>query len=474
MADMNVPSDPNSEGEDSNLPEVRLELTQAGVRQVMSLYTEEQAGRAQYGGISFGIDELLMALREHWRTVAMCLLAGVLLSIIVLSVTAPLYTVTAQVVLERQDPSETRVAPVNTSSAFIATQAEVMQSRSVLAGAVELTQLEHPDPEQDELDAAQESIQASAVSGTQVVALSYLGLDPAYGIELLDATVTAYRNRLQQEEIENQDQRLSAKQAEYEALLADVQVLEQQLDTLRRNNFNGGSAEDAVAAQLQIIRDQTQRLGTVRQNRIALETQLLAGSMSSSLNDNPVTRSLQDRLIQAEAELARTRQTLRAGHPTVEAAQREVDLLRNQLTRTEKATPLLISKEVEAAKGLEEQLKVVLNEERETLAQAERIRREERLVTEELNQTQELVDERRRALLDQRLLKRLADAGEFGVTARLIAEPVEPQAPTWPNPLLVFILCCGLGGLVGVCWAVFKGRQAFDPWASDLNESTHS
>ena len=473
MADSNLPTYPDSEGENNNLPEVRLELTQAGVRQVMSLYAEEQAGRGQYGGISLGVEELIAALRTPWRTVAMCFFAGVLLSIVVLIFTSPLYTVTAQVVLERQDPSETRVAPVSTSSAFIATQAEVMQSRSVLADAVELTQLEHPTPEQDELDAAQESIQASAVSGTQVVALSYLGLDPAYGMELLDATVTAYRNRLHREEMQNQEQRLSAKQAEYEALLADIQTLEQQLDNLRRNNFNGGSAEDAVAAQLQIIRDQTQRLGTVRQNRIALETQLLAGSVST-LNDNPVTRSLQDRLIQAEANLARTRQTLRSGHPTVEAAQREVDLLRNQLSRTERATPALIRKEIEAALGLEEQLKVVLTEERTTLAQADRLRREEQLVTDELSQTQELVDERRRALLDQRLLKRLADAGEFGVTARLIAEPVAPQAPTWPNPLLVLIICCGLGTLVGVCWAVFKARQVFDPWAEDLDGTSRA
>ncbi|XOV83307.1 MAG: GumC family protein [bacterium] len=471
MADKNVPSNPNAEGGDNNLPEIRLELTQAGVRQVMSLYAEEQAGRGQHGGISFGIDELFLALQKHWRAVVMCVLAGVMLSIMVLTFTSPLYTVTAQVVLERQDPSEARAAPVNTSSAFIATQAEVMQSRSVLAGAVELTQLEHPDPDQDELDSAQESIQASAVSGTQVVALSYLGLDPVYGMELLEATVTAYRNRLQQEEIDNQNQRLNAKQGEYEALLEDIQRLEEQLDSLRRNNFNGGSAEDAVAAQLQIIRDQTQRLGSVRQNRIALETQLLTGSTSSALNDNPVTRSLQDRLVLAEAELARTRQTLRSGHPTVEAAQREVDLLRNQLTRTEQATPLLISKEIEAAKALEEQLIAVLNQEREILAQADRLRREERMVTEELNQTQALVDERRRALLDQRLLKRLADAGEFGITARMIAEPVQPQSPTWPNPLLVFILCCGLGGLIGVCWAIFKSRQYFDPWASDLNDS---
>lgn len=473
MADSNVPINPNAEGEDNNLPEVRLELTQAGVRQVMSLYAEEQAGRGQYGGMTFGVDELFAALRKHWRTVVMCFLGGFILSIAVLTFTSPLYTVTAQVVLERQDPSETRAAQVNTSSAFIATQAEVMQSRAVLTEAVELTQLAHPNPEQDEVDAAQESIQASAVSGTQVVALSYLGLDPIYGMELLDATVTAYRNRLQKEETQNQDQRLSAKQAEYEALLADIETLEQQLDNLRRTNFSGGSAEDAVAAQLQIIRDQTQRLGTVRQNRIALETQLLAGSVSM-LNDNSVTRSLQDRLIQAETELSRTRQTLRSGHPTVEAAQREVDLLRNQLTRTERATPALISKEIDAAKGLEAQLGVVLSEERATLAQSDRLRREEQLVTDELSQTQELIDERRRALLDQRLLKRLADAGEFGVTARVIAEPVEPQAPTWPNPLLVLIICCGLGTLVGVCWAVFKARQVFDPWAADLDGTTHS
>ena len=55
MADSNLPTYPDSEGENNNLPEVRLELTQAGVRQVMSLYAEEQAGRGQYGGISFGV-----------------------------------------------------------------------------------------------------------------------------------------------------------------------------------------------------------------------------------------------------------------------------------------------------------------------------------------------------------------------------------------------------------------------------------
>lgn len=460
---MNDPKLPAQSGgaDDSQLPEVRLELTQAGVRQVLSLYAEEQAGRLGRGGMQIGLDDILRAAWEHKWMVALCLIVGCLLGAGVLFVATPMYALTAEVVLERQDPVETVLSTGQAGSAFIATQAEIMQSRSVVEAAVTGLGARAVGGSEDPaaaVAAALEALQASPVSGTQVVALSYLGPDAGYGADLLAATVAAYRERLKDDERHNQAQRLQARETEYNTLLDEVRRMEAALDAMRRSQLEGVSVADAVEAQNQIIRNQTQQIAEARQQRMALESRLLAGSMGA-LADDPVTRSLRDRLFQAEAELGRVTQTLNAGHPTREAATRTVQTLRSQLAAAEQATPRLLQREIEAAKRLEAELALLLESERARLSETERLRREEQRLIDDLAQTQVLVEQRRRALLDQRLVSRLAENGEVGITARMIAEPVIPLAPSWPNPLLVFAIGSMLGLLVGLTVAVMRLRR---------------
>lgn len=455
---MNTPNLPDSTDpdKDSHVPEVRLELTQAGVRQVLSLYAEETAGSATYRGVQISFADILRAMMARKGTVALSVAAGLVLALIILVVTTPLYSVTTQVVLDRQDTLESALNAGGGGSAFIATQAEIMQSRSVIEAAV--ATLKAPDTDADPVLAALESLQASPISGTQVVALSYLGPDPLYGAELLEATVNAYRSRLQADEQRNQAERLEAKEVEFAALLEEVQQLEETLQSIRFSYFNGSSAEDSVDARNQIIRSQQQQLQDARQRRIELESQLLAGSVAS-LSDDPVNRSLQDRLIQAEAELSRLTHTLKPGHPSREAAQREVALLKAQVAEANRAMPVLRRREIEALKGLEATLVAELEAEHTQLSSIERRRREEQLVMDDLEQTKLLVEQRRRALLDQKLFSRLAKNGEVGVTARLIAKPAQPLVPIWPNPLLVLALGGMIGLLAGGIWAVAKERQ---------------
>jgi protein tyrosine kinase modulator len=454
MDDKSLPGDPRDDQE-NHQPEVRLELTQAGVRQVLSLYAEESAARDT--GYQFSLDDLLTAIQQKWKQIAAWALLGCLLAGMVSFFATPLFSVTAQVVIEQQDPMEAAFGRSSGNSAFVATQAEILHSRSVIENAVANLA---PSPATDvkaedfnPVDDALEAVQASAISGTQVVALSYLGKDPIYGANLLTAIVDAYRHKFNADEIYMQQQRLQAKEDEYETLLKELEALESKLYTTRAEGFGGGSAEEAVAAQTQILRDQTERLGIVRQQRLALESQLLAGAVDISYDD-PITRGLQEQLVQAEAELTRVSQTLKRGHPTVDAAQREVNLLRAQLTRSQQATPDALRKEIAASQALETQLQAVLAAEREKLLQAERSRRAEQLVMGELEQLHNLVDERRKALLDQRLLARMADAGEAGINARMIADPVQPEEPTWPNVPLILFIGLVTGSAIGLLLAV--------------------
>ena len=461
MNDSNLPSESN--GDDANAPEVRLELTQAGVRQVLSLYAEEAAGRAAHGGMEIGFAEIIEAMLARKQLLIACLIAGVLFGLLVVFIATPLYTVSTQVVLDQQGSLDTTLESGRGGSAFIATQAEIMQSRSVVADAV--AGLTPPADQEDPVAAALEALQASPVSGTQVVALSYLGPDPLYGEALLRATVDAHQNRLTVDEQASQQQRLSAKQAEYDALIAEVERLEDELRELRRTHFNGLSAEDSLEARSQIIRDQNEQLLEVKRQRLALENQLQAGSIDV-LGADSATRALQDRLFQAETDLARLTQTLQPSHPSRVAAEREVRLLRAQLDNTSQASPQALEREIAAARGVEQALLLGLEQSNAELADFERLRRAETRVIDELEQTRGLMEIRRRALLDQRLFAHLAGAGEVGVTARIIEEPVQPFAPTWPNSPLVLAICGAIGLLIGIFWAVFSFRARQMDWMS--------
>ena len=449
MSDIHLPSAADSD-DDGQQPEVRLELTRAGVEQVLSLYSQEQESSRAEGGFSIRLEDLLEATRKRRKMIAAGFVTGLGLGVAGWLLSTPLYPVSAQVVLERYEVSSTSIdgGPGAGGSAFIATQAEVMKSRSVVEAAVAtIPRASHLEPEADPASDAMKSVEASPVSGTQVVALGYLGPDPQHGVRLLGAIVDTYRTRLRDLEQETQSQKLSAKQAEIDVLEAEAIAVEERIQALRDANDMLGSADDAASAQAAILREHTEQLTEIRRQRITLENRLLAGGQQLAILD-PATRSLQEQLWTAEAELAEARLSLKSRHPAVEAAQQRVTVLRQQLETNANATPDALKRDIAASLGLERQLQAAYEEERERMATIERFRREERLLTTELERIRNMADVRRRAMLDQRLVTRLAESGEVGVTARVIEAPTAPEGPAWPRPKLM-LAGGGFVGLVG-------------------------
>ena len=461
MSDIHLPTKNDSEDPEGQ-PEVRLELTRAGVQQVLSLYSQEQESARGEFEFSLRLADFQEALRERRQMLAIGLAAGLGLGLLILWLSTPLYPVTAQVVLERHDVSSDSVGGDIGSggSAFIATQAEMLQSPSVISAAVAaIPRAPHLDLEDDAVADAKESIQASPVSGTHVVALGYLGPDGAYGVRLMNAIVEAYRGVLQSHEQESQNQKLLAKQAEIDVLGEEATAVERQIESLRVEHQMLGSAEEAMAAESAILRDYAEQLTDVRSQRIALENRLATGGRQLAILD-PAMRSLQERLWQAEAELAQVRLTLRPIHPAVEAKQQEVDVMRRQLNATSEATPEAMKRDIEAALGLEAQLEVVYEQKRIELANIERYRRDEDVFVLELAQIREMSDSRRSELLDQRLVARLAESGNVGITARLIEAPELPPAAAWPKPKLVLSGGMVLGLFGGFSAALISLRRS--------------
>lgn len=458
MSDAELPTD--YEGEERQ-PEVRLELTRAGVQEVLSLYSQEQREGADEPSFSFGLADLESAVRERRRMLAIGLGAGVAMAILVLLLSTSLYPVSAQVVLERHDVARAESSALGAmpGSAFVATQAEIMQSESVIAAAVEaLPRASHLDAEDDGVADALERVRVSPISGTQILALGYLGPDAAHGVALLTQIVDAYQDALAANEAAIQREKQRAKQAEIDVLESEAASLEARLVEMRRAKGIYGSADEASAALADKVRELSAQLSDARNERILLENRLAAGGDQVALLD-PSIRSLQEQLWAAEAELARVRLTLKSRHPAVEAAQQEVTVLRQQLERSSKAAPEALARDIEAARGLEAQLLALYDQERETMAAIERDRREETLLLAEVERIRALSDARRNELLDQRLLTRLAESGETGVAARLIEPPTMPAGRSWPQPKLLLPLGAMVGLLGGLICAIVSLRR---------------
>ncbi len=455
MSDSQLPTPAPGSEDDERQPEVRLELTRTGVQEVLSLYSQEQRSGPDEPTFSLRFADLEAAVRERRRMLGYGALAGALIGLLIALASTPLYPVTAQVVIERQESTAAEGSTrASGGSSFIATQAEVMQSDSVISEAVAaIPRAEHLDEDADPVADAAAAVQASPVSGTQVVALGYLGPDGAHGVALLEAIVDAYRNVLRRDEASRQSEKLRAKQAEIAVLDEEAIELEDKLAALRLENGTFGSAEDTADAQTVLLRDLASQLTDVRNERIALENRLATGSDQLAILD-PSVRSLQEQLWEAEAELSRVRLSLTPRHPSVEAAQREVTVLKRQLEESSKATPDALERDIEAARGLEAQLSDVYEAERKRMASVERDRREESLLLEELERVRALSDERRGELLDQRLVTRLAETGELGVHARMIESPSLPEAAVWPRPGFLFVVGTLLGAFIGLVAAV--------------------
>ncbi len=371
------------------------------------------------------------------------LLAGIELAVLMLAVTTPLFAVSARVVITQQAPGEL-IDTDSGSSAFIATQAEILHSPRVVQAAVDsLPDPDHLDPEEDKVAAAMDAVHASAIAGTRVVALGYLGSNPDYGAALLKAMIDAYLSEVHLTTRSGQANLFDTKDDELETLLENIAEKESKIRELSQVNAIVGNAEEAAAAQAGLLKDQVQALTEARNKRIELEARLATGG-SEMLENDPLRKSLQEDLRRAESELAIAKRTLTREHPSVKAAQSNVQVLRSQLASNANSSRKLLQQQIDEALRLEQELAAIELQSRARLEGIERHRQQENKLLGELTRMQAQADRWRGELFDQQLITRLAKSGDVGIGARIIEEPIVPLEPVWPNKILLVV-----GALLG-------------------------
>ena len=83
-----------------------------------------------------------------------------------------------------------------------------------------------------------------------------------------------------------------------------------------------------------------------------------------------------------------------------------------------------------------------------------------------------MADARRSELIDHRLTTRLAEVGEVGISARIIAAPAMPEEATWPRTRLIVAVCALLGLMGGFTVALFSLHRNRQPWTGPVPATT--
>lgn len=449
-----VPSVPSEAG--SRELDVSPEVVRAVANEFIGVYQHTPPAL----GISLG--DLFAAIKHRPLYLLIGAVAGFELAMLVLAMTTALYAVSAQVVVTMQTPGQL-VDTDSGSSAFIATQAEVIESPTVVEAAVASLPLPaHLGAEDDPVEDALDSIHASAISGTRVIALGYLGEDANYGAALLSAMVGAYVNEVRDSTVTGQEKFHSSKDTELDELYREIALHQERLKELRLDSGIMGSADEAAAAQAAQLSEHVQALSEARNRRIELESRLAAGGATVNRED-PARAALKEELRQARSELAIASVMLTAEHPTVVGAKRNVQALTAQLNSSVSASKNNLQQEINTAVRLEAELALLGAELRERSKEIELIRLEENKLVAELDQMQAQADEWRGELFDQRVVSRLAETGDVGIGARMIAEPVVPDTAVWPKRKFMLAAGTALGLAVGFIFSLVSLRRQRKP-----------
>ena len=468
-----VPDEAAAEG-GKREPEVRLELTNAGVRQVWALYSQERDSAAAAPMPVVEEDPLSIFLRDlpgiAWRSrgwVLGSLALVVALGILYLMFATPIYNVGAQLLVERRASPLDMADRLRGGSNFLATQAEIVHSPTILGSALNaVPELVTPPPDLepgatfDPVTKALRALSATPIVGTDVLSISYRTSSPALGVRLLESMISTYRDYIVALEQSPHSEALALLVRREQELREQLVALEARYQTLRRGSESLGEGEAALSVQKSILERQAQMLIEARSRRIETENRLAAqrssyspggGHTGVSGNDS----ALEQELWRAESHLAQLMQNYNDIHPEVQTVKQQIATLKRQLAETSTAA---LEREVQAAIGTEQRMAALYGREVEKGKSLDVHRVKEEQMLAGIRSLSVVHDTALAKLKEVELETEARAEGGAGVVVRVLEGPVADEEAMWPRPELVLLPCAIVGLMGGLGLAVVLDR----------------
>jgi uncharacterized protein involved in exopolysaccharide biosynthesis len=457
-------------------PEVRLELTNAGVRQVWALYSQEhQNETVDSPRETLGEDDALsiflrdlpgIAWRGRWY-LAGCLALTLLLGTVYLMGATSIYNVSAQILVEQRASVFDSDSRVRGGGNFLATQAEIIHSPPIVRRALNgIPALSEPpegfvdDPNAPPFDPSRKilkSLVATPIVGTDVLAISYRSSRPGLGVEFVESLIATYRDYVVDLEQGPHRDALALLSRKEEELSLQLAELENEYQELRAGSESMGEGENALQVQKSVLERQAQMLVEARSRRVDLENQLNAMKWSQSNGSSGVGSNspIQQELWRAEVRFAELTQQYSEKHPEVRAVKHQMETLRKQLRSSSTAA---LESRLRAARGTEKRLSALYNGELEKAKTLDSHHLEEEEIRAAISSLEGVHQAALSKLKDMELVVEARQEGGAGILIRVLEAPVSGYDPIWPRPELVLLPCALVGIMGGLALAVVTDR----------------
>lgn len=418
-------------------------------------------------------------LARKW-TIVIATLVAIVAAVIVIMITPKSFTATTDLLVDSRsiDPISGDAQPTRTS-AYMATQADIIRSRNVAAKVIEEQELHKSpamiaaaelsgDPAIDQrrmLSFLSRGLMVVPKRDSSVLSIAFQAQDPQLAAQLADAFAEAYIYTNLELRIEPAKQTTQWYNQQLASLRTELIDKQNALSSYQEeHNIISSDRLDLESSKLAELSSmltavQSERLNSQSRSDLISNTkrdQLDSRALETRALDNPQVQKLTADLNQAQSRLNELALQVGSNHPQYRQAASEVNSLKQQIKRTVELINGSLLSSVELSQAREDQLKAELTAQKELVLQLSRNRNELALLKQEADNAQTAYDAALARTTQTRLESQIA-----ATDVAILNNALVPSRPTSPKAALTLFLATLLGVMTGV--AIALGREWLDP-----------
>jgi len=294
---------------------------------------------------------LFLALRARYKIVLLILAVTVAAALAITALMPKVYKASTSLVLNTKgvDPITGVTLPVQLMTGYVATQADIIRSKSVALKAVENLRLAESPAVQEQFREARggqgsikewlaglllAKVDVEPSRDSSVLTINFRGNDPQFVAAVANAFAQGYLDFTVQLKTDPALQASGFINTQIKLLREQYELAQSRLSKYQKENniYSADNRVDVETARLnelssQLVQVQGQLMEAESRSRQATGN---AGASPDVLN-NGLIQSLKSQLATAEARFADTSQRLASNHPQYISAKSEVDKLRSNL-----------------------------------------------------------------------------------------------------------------------------------------------
>jgi chain length determinant protein EpsF len=415
--------------------------------------------------------QFFLVLLARWK-LALGVFSGVVLATIIISLMMPkMYTASASVVVDtKADPLTLAAYAMQNSSAYIATQVDIISSERVAERVVKFLKL---DKSPDYLAAWKDStggkgditnwiglmlkktVVVTPSRDSSVIDISMTWSDPKTAAILANAYAQAYIDTNIELKVDPAKQYATWFDERSRALRADLEAKQKRLSDYQTETGIVASTDgrlDIENARLAELSSQLLTIQALRQDSQSRQRQ--AGGDSDSMSEvlqSPYIAGLKADLSKAEAKLQDIGTNVGKNHPDYKNAAAEVASLRARLESETARIMASFSSTTQVNLRRENEIRAALEAQKKRMLDLTHERDQVTVLQNDVATAQRNLD-----AVTQRLAQSSLESQTQQTNIYLLTTAVEPMKKSSPRYFLNLLVGLFLGGILGVSAAVFR------------------